>query len=255
MSGSSRRYPLLQRDKLYPAPSCRGKSPVSLGMARRAERQVRQSAGELSGCSRGTTPRRALIGARGAACVAAVGFVWPRSMREISPWLMPETAASCLWVSLPVRPCLDSPLTNPPNRSIVIGNVRPDRTISVERLPTCAPESRADNADVMPAWRRSGRGLPGLLARSRASPHAFADFYEQLSPQVLRFFAARTGDPHRAVDLTAETFARAFEHRRDFRGASDEQAAAWLWKIARNELAGHRRSRAVEARRRAAARA
>jgi RNA polymerase sigma factor (sigma-70 family) len=88
--------------------------------------------------------------------------------------------------------------------------------------------------------------LPGLLARSRASPHAFADFYEQLAPQVLRFFARRTGDPHRAVDLTAETFARAFERRRDFRGASDEQAAAWLWRIARNELAGDRRSRAVE---------
>jgi RNA polymerase sigma factor (sigma-70 family) len=85
-----------------------------------------------------------------------------------------------------------------------------------------------------------------LLARSRASPHAFADFYEQLSPQVLRFFVRRTGDPHRAVDLTAETFARAFEHRRDFRGASDEQAAAWLWRIARNELAGYQRSRAVE---------
>jgi RNA polymerase sigma factor (sigma-70 family) len=88
--------------------------------------------------------------------------------------------------------------------------------------------------------------LPGLLARSRASPHAFADFYEQLSPQVLRFFVRRIGDPHRAVDLTAETFARAFERRRDFRGASDEQAAAWLWRIARNELAGYRRSSAVE---------
>ena len=98
----------------------------------------------------------------------------------------------------------------------------------------------------MPAGRRSGRGLPGLLARSRASPHAFADFYEQLAPQVLRFFATRTHDPHRAYDLTAETFARAFEHRRDFRGASDEQAAAWLWRIARNELARYQRSRAVE---------
>lgn len=98
----------------------------------------------------------------------------------------------------------------------------------------------------MPAGRRSGRGLPGLLARSRASAHAFGDFYEQLSPQVLRFFASRTDDPHRAVDLTAETFAKAFENRQHFRGASDEQAAAWLWRIARNELAGHRRSRAVE---------
>jgi RNA polymerase sigma-70 factor (ECF subfamily) len=117
---------------------------------------------------------------------------------------------------------------------------------SVEQLPTCAPESRANNADVMRSRRRFAVSLPGLLARSRASPHAFGDFYEQMSPQVLRFFVRRTGDPHCAVDLTAETFARAFEHRREFRGASDQQAAAWLWRIARNELAGYRRSRAVE---------
>jgi RNA polymerase sigma-70 factor (ECF subfamily) len=93
---------------------------------------------------------------------------------------------------------------------------------------------------------RLGNGLPGLLARSRASPHAFADFYEQMSPQVLCFFATRTKDPQRAVDLTAETFAKAFEHRQEFRGASDGQAAAWLWTIARNELAHHWRSRSVE---------
>ena len=94
--------------------------------------------------------------------------------------------------------------------------------------------------------RRLATGVPGLLARSRASPRAFAEFYEQLSPQVLRFFARRTRDPQRAFDLTAETFAKAFEHRREFRGATEEQAAAWLWKIARNELARSHRSRAVE---------
>jgi RNA polymerase sigma-70 factor (ECF subfamily) len=98
----------------------------------------------------------------------------------------------------------------------------------------------------MDTRRRLAAGVPGLLARSRASPGAFADFYEQLSPQVLRFFARRTRDPQRALDLTAETFAKAFEHRRDFRGASDEQAAAWLWRIARNELARYQRSRTIE---------
>ena len=94
--------------------------------------------------------------------------------------------------------------------------------------------------------RRFTNGLPGLLARSRASPDAFGDFYEQMGRQVLCFFATRTEDPQRAVDLTAETFAQAFEHRREFRGASDVQAAAWLWKIAHNELAQHWRSRSVE---------
>jgi RNA polymerase sigma factor (sigma-70 family) len=90
------------------------------------------------------------------------------------------------------------------------------------------------------------RSLPGMLARSRASPRMFADFYEQTSPGVLRFFARRTDDGQTAFDLTAETFAKAFEKRRDFRGASDKQAAAWLWAIAHNELARYQRSRSVE---------
>jgi RNA polymerase sigma-70 factor, ECF subfamily len=67
----------------------------------------------------------------------------------------------------------------------------------------------------------------------------------EMAPKVLRFFARRT-DPQRAFDLMAETFAKAFEKRREFRGASHEQAAAWLWAIARNELAGFMRSRVVE---------
>jgi RNA polymerase sigma-70 factor, ECF subfamily len=63
---------------------------------------------------------------------------------------------------------------------------------------------------------------------------------------VLRFFAKQTRDGQAAIDLTAETFSKAFEKRQDFRGASDQQAAAWLWSIARHELARFRRSRSVE---------
>jgi RNA polymerase sigma-70 factor (ECF subfamily) len=86
----------------------------------------------------------------------------------------------------------------------------------------------------------------GLLALARKSPDAFAEFYEQMSPAVLRYFARETGEPHRAFDLTAETFAKAFEKRRDFRGETDAQAAAWLWTIARAELAHYGRSRRIE---------
>jgi RNA polymerase sigma-70 factor (ECF subfamily) len=67
-----------------------------------------------------------------------------------------------------------------------------------------------------------------------------------MSPSVLRFFASHTRDSQAAFDLMAETFSKAFEKRRDFRGTSDEQAAAWLWSIARHELARFRRSRSVE---------
>ena len=138
------------------------------------------------------------------------------------------------------------PLANARSSVSSLGDVRPNRTVRAEQLTTRAPESRANLADVMSMRGRLTNGVAGLLARSRASPDAFADFYEQMAPQVLCFFATRTSEPQRAVDLTAETFAKAFEHRREFRGATDEQAAAWLWRIARNELAQHWRSRSIE---------
>ena len=91
-----------------------------------------------------------------------------------------------------------------------------------------------------------GSGSLGMLARSRTSSRDFADFYDGMAPQVLRFFATQTSDGQAAFELMAETFAKAFEKRRDFRGTSDNQAAAWLWRIARNELARFWRSRSVE---------
>ena len=79
----------------------------------------------------------------------------------------------------------------------------------------------------------------------------FAAFYSAHSRQVLAFFARRTFDVEVARDLTAETFAQAFEHRRRFRGSSDAEAAAWLFGIARHQLSryartGNVRRKAVE---------
>ncbi len=93
-------------------------------------------------------------------------------------------------------------------------------------------------------WFDAGRrSLPARAAR--AGP-PFADFYASHAAAVLRYFTRQTGDVHRAFDLTAETFAKAFEKRADFRGASEQQAAAWLWSIARNELALFKRRRGIE---------
>lgn len=58
-------------------------------------------------------------------------------------------------------------------------------------------------------FRRRSPNLPGALARSRSAPHSFAEFYEQTSAGILRFFVRETGEGHRALDLTAETFAKA----------------------------------------------
>jgi RNA polymerase sigma factor (sigma-70 family) len=98
----------------------------------------------------------------------------------------------------------------------------------------------------MGASRGLAGRIPGLLARSRTSDASFADFYDVMAPAVLRFFARRTRDSERSFDLTAETFAKAFEKRQHFRGSTDEEAAAWLWSIARNELARYHRTSTVE---------
>jgi RNA polymerase sigma factor (sigma-70 family) len=85
-----------------------------------------------------------------------------------------------------------------------------------------------------------------MLARSRGSAGAFADFYEAMAPSLIGYFARQSRDAHTALELMAVTIARAFEARQDFHGSSDEQAAAWLWTIARRELARFEESRSVE---------
>jgi RNA polymerase sigma-70 factor, ECF subfamily len=84
-----------------------------------------------------------------------------------------------------------------------------------------------------------------LLARTR--PAAFGAFYRRHAEALLRFFARRTFDPEAAAELTAETFASALEGCRRFRprGAGGE---AWLYAIARHQLAHFFRRGAVDAR-------
>jgi len=75
---------------------------------------------------------------------------------------------------------------------------------------------------------------------------AIVDLYRRLRPRLVHFFLRRTRDPDAAVDLVAETFARALEHARRFRGGAD--ADPWVWGIARNVLAEHVRRDRVEQR-------
>jgi RNA polymerase sigma-70 factor (ECF subfamily) len=65
----------------------------------------------------------------------------------------------------------------------------------------------------------------------------FSRFYREHVDGVLIFFTRRCFDAQVALDLTAETFAQAFASRRGFRGAADAEAAAWLFAIARRQLA------------------
>jgi RNA polymerase sigma factor (sigma-70 family) len=89
-------------------------------------------------------------------------------------------------------------------------------------------------------------GLASSLRRARAEPSAFADVYSAQARDLLVFFARRTFDMEVARDLTAETFAQAFEHRRRYRGSSDAEAAGWLYGIAQHQLSRYIRRGVVE---------
>lgn len=65
--------------------------------------------------------------------------------------------------------------------------------------------------------------------------------YERHTDGVLRFFARRVADTQVALDLWAETFAQAVAGARRFRGRNADDEAAWLFAIARNQLAGYLR--------------
>ena len=90
--------------------------------------------------------------------------------------------------------------------------------------------------------------LSTSLGRSVRSPRLFADFYAEHSADVLVFFVRRTLDVEIARDLTAETFAEAFEDRGRFRGKTEEEARGWLFGIARHLLSRYVRRGAVERR-------
>ncbi len=75
------------------------------------------------------------------------------------------------------------------------------------------------------------------LQRSVEEPDAFAGFYDIHFEGLLRYLTRRTGDAEAGLDLTAECFAQAFVSRRRFRGTTDAEAAGWLYRIAKRQLA------------------
>jgi RNA polymerase sigma-70 factor, ECF subfamily len=68
---------------------------------------------------------------------------------------------------------------------------------------------------------------------------AFDDLYRSTATRLLAFLRFRLGDPQLAEELTAETFARAWDRLED---TSDAGASvAWLFKTARNLSHDHHR--------------
>lgn len=84
------------------------------------------------------------------------------------------------------------------------------------------------------------------LKRSRRDQEAFSGFYRYYFRQILGFLARRVQDPEVAADLTAETFAQAFLHRRRFRGTSMGEVDRWIYRIAEHQLSHYWRDGKTE---------
>jgi RNA polymerase sigma-70 factor (ECF subfamily) len=83
-----------------------------------------------------------------------------------------------------------------------------------------------------------------LLRDSARDADAFGVFYDRHARALSTFFLRRTADSALAADLTAETFAQAFGHRRRYRNTGDP-AAAWLYTIAVRQLNEYFRQQCV----------
>ncbi len=72
--------------------------------------------------------------------------------------------------------------------------------------------------------------------------------YDRHARELMGFFARRTSDPQLALDLLGETFLAAFTARARCAASSEEQRAAWLYRIAAHKLTDHYRRAAGERR-------
>lgn len=75
-----------------------------------------------------------------------------------------------------------------------------------------------------------------LVALTQVDPEAFGEFYRRHERAIVSYFMHRCRSAELAVDLTAETFARAFGSLGSF-DADRGQPRAWLFGIAGNVLA------------------
>ena len=85
-----------------------------------------------------------------------------------------------------------------------------------------------------------------LLRRARVDADAFGAFYHRHARAVYRSLLNDCGDPDVALDLTAETFARALQSIGRFRGVRVESGRAWIHAIARSLYLQYERECRIE---------
>lgn len=80
-----------------------------------------------------------------------------------------------------------------------------------------------------------------LAVRAKRDASAFATIYDRYLDRIYRYVRYRTSDPRDAEDLTSEIFVRAL--RAIGRYAPSAPFYAWIYRIARNAVIDHHRSK------------
>ncbi len=84
-----------------------------------------------------------------------------------------------------------------------------------------------------------------VVEAAKANPRRFAELYEHYFERVYAYAIARVRDRSEAQDVTAEVFQHALEHLPQFEWRGTP-FAAWLYRIAANEIADRAKRRARE---------
>jgi RNA polymerase sigma factor (sigma-70 family) len=96
------------------------------------------------------------------------------------------------------------------------------------------------------ATHRVNRTDAELLEAARNEPEAFRELYERYAAWMRAWFLRHTSSDSAALDLTAETFAQAWNASRRFRDEAGGSAAPWLFGIARNLLRQYHKHNRIE---------
>ena len=96
------------------------------------------------------------------------------------------------------------------------------------------------------ATHRVTRTDAELLQAARHDPQAFREFYDRYAVWVRSWFVRHTGSESASLDLTAETFAQAWNSCKRFRDMADGSGAPWLFGIARNLLRQYHKHNRIE---------
>jgi RNA polymerase sigma factor (sigma-70 family) len=85
-----------------------------------------------------------------------------------------------------------------------------------------------------------------LLLAARQDPTAFREFYDRYAVWMRAWLLRQTGSESAALDLTAETFAQAWNSSRRFKDMADGSGAPWLFGIARNLVRQYHKHNRIE---------